>query len=213
MSEEQINDQTLALAGMFQAVSLVGSLAKTGTCDRSALAASINSVFVVSPEKTIDVYNNINGLALGLKILLEFLETNSSQSSPESIRYVLSLLHLEKKLSKNSSMLNVISKRLEKAEQQLQHFEVTHDNVVGNLADIYTDTISTFSFRIQVRGDFNQLQQPRIANQIRALLLAGVRATFLWRQVGGSRIKLLWQKNKIRQAASDYYQQLDAEFR
>ena len=210
---DSIEDQTLALAGMFQAVALVESLAKTGTCDKAALQCSVGSIFVASPDKTLDVYKEINGLAFGFKVLNEFLQANNSKTSPESIRYVLSLLHLEKKLRKNRSMLQVVARRLEKAEGQLQHFDICHDNVIGNLADIYSDTISTFSFRIQVRGQFNHLQQPRVANSVRALLLAGIRSTMLWRQLGGSRLKLLWQKNTIKACALDYYEQIDPLFK
>lgn len=43
-------------------------------------------------------------------------------------------------------------------------------------------------------GDYNYLQQARIANQIRALLLAAIRSATLWRQVGGSRWQLLLQR-------------------
>ena len=52
-----------------------------------------------------------------------------------------------------------------------------------------------------VNGHGGHLQNPRVANKIRALLLAGIRATLLWYQVGGSRWGLLWSRKKYLQSA------------
>lgn len=206
-------DQTIALAGIQQAVSQVESLAKTGTCDRRSFQASMDSIFVTDPETSLSIYKEINNLSIGLKVLIENLENHKSTTSPDSLRYTLNLFHLQKKLQKNRSMLSVIGQRLDKCQIQLSHFDSSHDNVIASLADIYSDTLSTFTFRIQVKGNFTHLQQPRNANQIRALLLAGIRATMLWRQVGGSRWHLLWHKNALLQCARDCYQQLDPELK
>jgi high frequency lysogenization protein len=45
------------------------------------------------------------------------------------------------------------------------------------------------------------LQQAHIANRIRALLFAGIRATVLWRQLGGSQINLVWRRSYFRNLA------------
>ncbi|WP_317928842.1 high frequency lysogenization protein HflD [Halioxenophilus sp. WMMB6] len=209
----EIYDQTLALAGVFQAVALVEALAKTGTCNKQSFKACISSVFVTDPKDTLAVFGDTSNLALGLKVVIEYLQGHSSKTSPDGLRYALSLLHLQKKLSRNPAMLAVISKRLSQCQQQLDHFDICHENVIANLAGIYSDTLSTYPFRIQVRGGFNQLQQPRIANQIRALLLAGIRSTILWRQVGGSRVKLLWQKKKLQACAEQLYREIDNQYK
>ncbi|MFC6673156.1 DUF489 family protein [Marinobacterium aestuariivivens] len=62
----------------------------------------------------------------------------------------------------------------------------THSSIVANIASLYQETISTFSFRINVGGDPRHLQNAENAAKIRALLLAGIRAAMLWRQVGGA---------------------------
>lgn len=94
-------------------------------------------------------------------------------------------------------MLDEIGERLEKARHQLDHFGPSHDNLIANLADIYTQTISTFQFRIQVLGEYQYLQQNRVANQVRVLLFAAIRSATLWRQLGGSRWQLLLQRKHI----------------
>ncbi len=205
---QDIESQTLALAGTIQAAALVEQLAKQGNAPSSAIKPLLSSIFVTNPNAAVDIYNDINNLEMGLDILREILQRYNSTKNPDCIRYTLSLLHLQKKLAKNDAMLNVLSDRIGRCEQQLKHFDILHENIIANLADIYADTLSTFAFRIQVRGSFDYLQQPRIANQIRALLLAGVRSVTLWRQVGGNRIQLMLNRNKLHEASDLLYQSI-----
>ena len=194
---------TLALAGVFQAAALVEQLAKTGYLPTDPYRTSIESLFALNPDSTEAVFGNRGNLALGLKVMGDLLQQQRSREHSHALRYVLGILHLQKKLGKQGDMLEIIASRLKQAQQQAEHFSSTHDNVIANLADIYTDTISTFRFRIQVMGDYNYLQQSRIANQVRALLFAGVRAATLWRQVGGNRIQVVLQRRRLCQAADE----------
>ncbi|WP_156501040.1 DUF489 family protein, partial [Alcanivorax sp. HI0044] len=59
------------------------------------------------------------------------------------------------------------------------------------------DTLGTFRFRIQVKGDPAHLQDDDKAARIRALFLAGVRAAFLWHQLGGRRWHLLFHRKRL----------------
>ncbi|TQV73569.1 high frequency lysogenization protein HflD [Exilibacterium tricleocarpae] len=199
--QDKWHDITIALAGVFQAAALVEQLAKTGYLPTDPYRTCIESLFALNPASTEAVFGGRGNLELGLKVLSDLLQQNRSREHSHTLRYVLGILHLQKKLGKQNDMLNIISSRLKQAEQQAEHFSSTHDNVIANLADVYTDTISTFRFRIQVMGDYNYLQQSRIANQVRALLFAGVRAATLWRQVGGNRIQLVLQRRRLFQTA------------
>lgn len=193
-------DLTLALAGLFQAAGLVEQLAKTGYLPTDAYQCSIESLFELDPPNTLAVYGGaIKGLDFGLRLLSELLRDGSQAQKRhgDALRYGLGVLHLQKKLSKRRDMLGVIASRLQQAKQQAQHFSTTHDNVIANLGGLYSETISTFRFRIQVTGDYNYLQQQRIAHQVRALLLAAIRSATLWRQLGGNRWQLLLHRKRI----------------
>lgn len=201
-------DITLALAGVFQATALVDQVAKTGNIPTDAFQCSMESILDLNPASTLDVYGgNIENLRTGLEIMRELLRPNSQQHR-EVLRYGLGVLHLEKKLSGRRDMLNVIGSRIEQASQQALHFSSTHENVIANLGTLYTETLSTFRFRIQVNGDYNYLQQQRIANQIRALLLSAVRSAILWRQVGGNRWHLLFNRKDIARTVDDLLRRL-----
>ncbi|MDO3382053.1 high frequency lysogenization protein HflD [Gilvimarinus algae] len=189
-------DVTLAAAGILQASALVDQLARTGFIPSDAYRCSINSLFAMDPPDTLSVYGELASLRLGLETLRDLL-MSSRQLQNNTVRYAAGILHLQGRLAKRRDMLGVIASRLKQASHQAEHFGATHENVIANLADIYSATLSQFRFRIQVAGDPAYLQQQRVANQVRALLLGAIRSATLWRQVGGSRLQILLHRKKL----------------
>jgi high frequency lysogenization protein len=193
-----LNDRTLALAGLFQAVYLVNQVARRGMVDTLQFETSINSLFVTDPKTTLEVYSDtVQNLRQGFIVLRNQLGGDSSKREVELTRYMIALLHLERKLAKRKALLNTISEGLERTSRQAEHFSITHANVIASLADIYANTISTLNPRIMVSGEHGHLQNPDNANKVRALLLAGMRSAVLWRQSGGNRLQLLFQRRGI----------------
>ena len=190
--------QTVALAALFEAALQVEKLATHGLRDKHAYGLLVDSLFVQNPRDPGEIYPT--PLPDGLSSLSDFLARGKRAGSHVD-RYVHGLLYLQKKLANSPGMLETIGSRLAQAQHQREHFGPDHDNLSANLASIYSDTLSTFSFRIQVMGEMTYLQQPRIANQIRTLLLTGVRAATFWRQMGGSRWQLLWSRSKLQSSA------------
>ncbi len=103
--------------------------------------------------------------------------------------------------------MNIIKAGINRANMQVNLFSLVHDNVMANLASTYIDTLSTFTFRIQVTGSQCYLANPNIANKTRALLLAGIRSAVLWKQLGGSRLQLFFKKNTFLHCAEYLYSQ------
>ncbi len=203
MSRDVNRDRTLALAGLFQSSSLVAQVAREGDAETAAYEASINSIYAIDAKSTEDVYGGVRGLGHGLQVLRRNLGPDTRSRDPEVLRYVISLMHLERKLIRNPSMLKSIREGIQEANAQATHFAPTHPNVIARLADLYTNTISTLGPRIMVRGEPSLLHDPQNANRIRALLLSGIRAAVLWRQLGGSRIWLLFARQRILRTAAE----------
>ncbi|WP_163833205.1 high frequency lysogenization protein HflD [Spartinivicinus ruber] len=198
MASHNYHNQLIALAGVFQASHLVEQIAKQGQAPADALETSISSILSTNPENVEAVYDGLSGLTIGFNILRQILERKNNQPvHTDTIRYALTLIHLERKLSKVPHMLKTISERLEQVQDQVAHFGINHTNVMANLASLYLDTISTLRPRIQVTGDPQYLQQQANADKIRATLLAGVRSAMLWYQVGGRRWHLLFYRKKL----------------
>jgi len=200
MSLISISNQTLALAGIAQACSLVRQLAENGNADQAAMAASIGSVLKIDSDSVADVFGGIQGVQHGLEQLDKQL-TSRVVANPEQARYAAQIVHLQKQLSQNPDMLNTIRIGVTKAQAQSEHFGIMHENVLANLADLYHSTISTLQPRIMVNGDPQHLSNQGTVNKIRALLLAGIRSSLLWRQCGGSRWQLLLSRKKLHNEA------------
>lgn len=196
-----IKDATLAMAGIFQATSLVNDIACRGIIDQDAFAVSINSLFATDPANTLAVYGDQQSLQLGLRTLIDQFSTPDKRNL-EITKYVIAIMALERKLAKSAKMLDTISTGIEKARAQAEHFSTTHENVVASLADLYVHTISTLTPRIIVSGEHGHLSNPVNANKVRALLLAAIRSAVLWRQCGGTRWQLLLKRRQISEIAS-----------
>lgn len=200
MKTEQ--DRCLALAGIFQAAALASRVARRGVAETAAIEASIHSLFQLDADSVEEVYGSVSGVAFGLRILKEQLHNGRSRDI-EIARYVISLLHLERKLAKRDAMLKEIGSSIQTAATRLEHFPLLHPNILAGLAEIYTETISTLPPRIMVQGEPLHLQNPENINRIRALLLAGIRSAMLWRQCGGRRLQILLGRKKLWQTAED----------
>lgn len=190
-------DQVIALAGVFHACQLVETLAKSGICPSRDFETSIHSLFEQNPDSTLAVFGDLESLATGLEAMNRTLSATKDAANKDLLRYVLGVLYLHKKLAGNRAMLNQVGEGIGKAARQAEHFSKTHGNVLANLADLYVNTIGTFSFRIQVSGAPQYLQQPDVANRIRCLLFAAIRAAMLWQQVGGRRYHLILQRQRV----------------
>lgn len=207
MSLISVSNQTIALAGIAQVCSLVRQLATTGNADQDAMAASIGSALKIDSDSVADVFGGLAGIRHGLEQLDKQL-TSRMVANAEQARYAAQLVHLQKQLSQNQEMLNKIRIGITKAQAQAEHFGVMHANVLANLADIYHGTISTLQPRIMINGDPQHLGNQATVNKIRALLLAGIRASLLWRQCGGSRWHLLLSRKKLQAEARHLLSQL-----
>ncbi|AJI96624.1 high frequency lysogenization protein hflD [Yersinia ruckeri] len=191
-------DITLALAGICQSARLVQQLAHEGQCDNSVLHTSLNSVLLTNPDSTLAVFGGEEKLlTMGLETLQVVLNANRQGSSAELTRYVLSLMVLERKLNAKKSAMNMLGARISQLDRQLAHFDLESETMMSALASIYVDVISPLGPRIQVTGNPTMLQSTLVQAKVRAALLAGIRATVLWQQVGGSRLQLMFSRNRL----------------
>ena len=133
MKSEQ--DRCIALAGVFQAAALASRVARRGIAETAALEACIHSLFQVDADSVEAVYGDISGINFGLKTLKEQLHGGHSRDA-EVTRYVISLLHLERKLSKRETMLEEIGREIRTATARLEHFPLLHPNILAGLAEI-----------------------------------------------------------------------------
>ena len=204
--ESNTHNRAIALAGIFQCVDGVNQIANTGNVDEALFNSCINSVLAEDVDSAEGLYGSLDQLKIGLRSMMYQLGAGpiSPDGKPkdlEATRYALGLLQLEKKLNNNPEVFQKLLSGIQDTQKKLEFFDVTHENITAALADIYANTISTLGPKIMVKGDQSHLANPKNASKIRALLLAGIRAALLWRQAGGSRWKLLFERGKLQKQA------------
>jgi high frequency lysogenization protein len=187
-------DHALALAGVFQAATLVKQIATSGMANSAVIESSLETLFKFDADSVEDVYGGIAGVGAGIRELNRQLSSTRGERDMEITRYVISILTLEKKLSANKAMLEQIAKTLENIKSGLDYFSLMHENTILKIGQLYKDTISTLNPRIIVNGEQTHLANENNASRIRALLLAGLRSAILWRQCGGSRLSILFNR-------------------
>lgn len=195
--KNKVHDRTLAMAGLYQCADLVTQVAWKGKAPPGPFEACLYSLFNVEPESYESVYGGLPGLQWGLEVLRATLKRQRDTHSMDRTRYSIMLIFLEKRLSKNIPEINKIISGIQAATQQLEHFEMTHINVISKLADIYRQSISPLGPKIIVKGEQTYLSNPDNASRIRTLLLAGIRAALLWHQAGGNRWRLLFERGAM----------------
>ncbi len=196
-SANQLRDRVVALAGVFQAACLVQEVARHGNVAPASFEASIASVLATDAVSAEAVYGGLVGVRQGLQRLGRQFWRRGGTQGMEVLRYVVGLMYLERKLSRQRGLLEEISAGIEHAKTQAQLYGVAHESLVANLAGIYRDSVSVLGPRILVHGDRRYLDNARNADRIRALLLAGIRSVVLWRQKGGSRPQLILSRRAI----------------
>ncbi|GAB2705566.1 high frequency lysogenization protein HflD [Aliiglaciecola aliphaticivorans] len=197
MNIDHDKEKTLALAGVCQAASLVQSVARKGEADNNGFKASINSLVLTDAQSTVEVYGSIENLEIGLGTLIAQLGNTPMQKDAEITRYIASLLGLERKLKKSSKKLGELSKRIEQIQRQTAHLDLFDEQMISNLASIYSDVISPLGSKIQIAGTPEQLKKNTNQHKVRALLLSGLRSAVLWRQLGGKRRQILFNRKSI----------------
>lgn len=191
-------DITLAFAGICQACRLVQQLAHEGKIDDNTAEVMINSTLNINPTSTLAVYGNSEAnLRVGLNTLLAILTASNNTLSSDLTRYLLSLIGLERRLRKNLSASDELKRRIELLQQQKNYFEPMSSGIFNALAGIYVDVISPIGTRIQVTGSPDMLQNSLIQAKVRALLFTGIRSAVLWQQVGGSRLQLMFSRQRL----------------
>lgn len=196
-----IENRAIAMAALFQCAELVRQVAWEGSADPAAFETCIKSLFTLEAEGIESIYGELSNLRLGFNVLEQQLGQQNTTREMEITRYVVTLLHLERRLRRRPDLVSTIQEGLQTAEKQFEFFSATHANTVARLAELYQNTISQMGPRIIVQGDQGHLSNPDNASRIRALLLAGIRAAVLWRQAGGSRWSLIFGRTKLVAAA------------
>lgn len=192
--ESPDSEQVLALAGMVQALAQVRQIAMHGRCDSYRTEPCIRALLGTYQGDAAALYGGRDRLMPGLHLLADHL---THPSEVQLTRYLVSVLHLERKLTANGARFQEVIEGVRRAAEQAAYFNTLHDNVIRNLGGLYTETVSSIRPPIIISGERAHLDDPRNAALIRTLLLSAIRAASLWRQAGGNRLRLIFFRQRL----------------
>lgn len=197
-----MREKTIAFAGMLQASELVRQIATSGQCSQQAAQASIGSIFTRNPESTEDVYGGLGGVRMGLRVLVELFSARHGQDGLQALNYSLGLAKLGTKIERDRKRQQSLGSELDLIETAWSNTdEPLDESVLSQLADVYQRHVSSLDFRLSISGRPEYLKQGEKVAFVRALLLAGLRSAFLWRQVGGRQWRLVFQRRGMLEQA------------
>lgn len=195
-----LSEPCMALGGLFHATSLVHQIAHLGQADNEAVTASLASVLNLNPADIMDVYGQADAIRQGLEFLHAMLQGRAPHREP--LRMSVAVLQLERRFSRSAKKQQALGKELELvASSETARINPSASETVTQLADAWIQHVSGIQPKIMVSGNPIYLKDTDNQALIRALLLAALRAAVLWRQVGGSRWRLLLQRKAYLKAA------------
>ncbi|MBR9805584.1 lysogenization regulator HflD, partial [bacterium] len=196
-----IAEEALAIAAALIALRNIDALAKRGNCDEHCTAALMASVFCLDSDKLSDIYPRPESLRIGYTTLLHVTDPSEAGDIQHVLGYFAACTQLAKRLQKERPAQEIIRNRLRQHEHALPDYPNDPEPLNQLVAQLYTDCISPLKPRIQIKGQARHLGEPRNQSQVRALLVAAVRACYLWRQMGGRLWRLPLQRHAFVQAA------------
>lgn len=193
-------DAVLALAAFSQATQLASHIALTGQCDEPAFAVLVDAIYSIDSPSTAALYPSAT-VRIGLHSLSQLLNPTAQKMTPAPWHYLWKLNAFVKRLQHQPALLKRLHARLQQAIQQRAFFQQDLERSQAALSELYGWLMQEIPMSFQIKGKAQHLHQPHNIIRIRVLLLAGIRAAVLWRQLGGTLWQLWWQRHHYRQQA------------
>ena len=197
-----MRDRVIALAALLQAVEQVQLMVNQGQAQTDPLATCINSLFIFDAADSEQIYGNRHQIKPGLKRLYNQLQGESSRDNVIT-RIALNVLHLERQFAKNLSVMSTVHEQLAEIGLESKQLGATHPDILSKIGTLYAEKVSPLGAKIMVQGNPVYLAQQQVVSEVRAALLAALRAAVLWRQVGGSYWDFFLSRSKMAQKAKE----------
>ncbi len=201
MTTEAFKNQCIAMAAIIQAAHIADEIAVTGQYSEKHIKASANSVFSIDTSNLTEIYPDLSELKLGLQNLISIFNDGKTYTKSRVVRYTFAIIQLQLILEKDSNMLMQVHEKLRIQNDQATDAVESIFNRCFRAAEIYSTTLSKLRFKIHITGNREFISENNNEKIIRAMLLAGVRAAFLWHHFGGRRWKLFFQRRKMVEVA------------
>ena len=146
-------DQTIALAGLYQALALTQSVARDGNMTDSCLPATLESVLKLEPQDYLDVYGLAQNLRLGLRMLSETSVNRNDASTIERTRHAVSLMHLESQLNADAKATRALGDDIRAIATLYDAQNTPVQELAQDLGRMYQAHISPLGPKVIIKGN------------------------------------------------------------
>lgn len=193
-----IADRTLALAALCQSGVLVHQVARSGEAPAGPVDALLFSLLKIEAPSVPAIYGDISRLRPGLDALHAIASrAGAGGDVMPAAYYAFSIRQLERRVFADKHAPTGLRRDIGDLVRAHEQHDLTREALIERAAQVYQRLTSHMRMRIVVRGRAEHLQRPENADLVRALLLAGVRASHLWRQCGGRVWTLPLQRRRL----------------
>ncbi|MEO8002137.1 MAG: high frequency lysogenization protein HflD [Arenimonas sp.] len=196
-----MKDRVIALAGLMQALHQVQGMANNGHFETQPLSVCMDSLFRFDAETPEEIFGSVTHLKSGLQQFSKQLEGQTRDGA--IIKMAMSVLQLERQYIRNPDAIRAVQHQLKHLSPLRTELGSTNADVLGKCGEIYANHISPLGSKVIVQGSPAYLSQPIVVAEIRATLLAAIRAAVLWRQMGGSYWDFVFSRGKMTKTAKE----------
>ncbi len=195
--------RVLALAGVAQCALVVQQLARRGRAEAEPFQCSLETIVRLDQENSVAVLGGVDGVFSGLK---ELSRQRPDPSAIERLRYTIAMIGLQKNLRADPVASQQVRDALLAIRDDPEIEDWVDEGVIGAFSEVYESILSKLSPRIMVHGEQRYLETPQIPPQVRAVLLAGVRAAYVFHDQGGRKFQLFLSRKRIAAVAAQLQQ-------
>ena len=196
------NDYITSLIAMLQSVYLVDRIATTDYDATNESDFLIQSIYTKNTLDADKIYSQKSSLVDGCKLLKDILRGKNDISVLTMQKYALNIILIQKNINKISDLKNMIGKKIDNYHDNSMMATNLNDQIAYS-EEIYKEYVGIIRPRVVISGKKEYLNKN--SSLIRALLLSGIRAAFLWDYHGGSKWHLMFRRKEILNECENYF--------
>jgi len=196
------NDYITSLIAMLQSVYLVDRIATTDYDATNESNFLIQSIYTKNTFDADKIYSQKSSLVDGCKLLKDILRGKNDISVLTMQKYALNIILIQKNINKISDLKNMIGKKIDNYHDNSMMATNLNDQIAYS-EEIYKEYVGIIRPRVVISGKKEYLNKN--SSLIRALLLSGIRAAFLWDYHGGSKWHLMFRRKEILNKCENYF--------
>ena len=196
------DDYVIALSALVQSAYIVNRLATSEHVANEDSKILLKSIYKTDTFDSILIYENKRNIVEGLNILKDILIGKNDIFLINIQKYALSMMLIQKNISKISDLQDLIRKKIDNYNENSM-MATNFEDLISYSEKIYTEYIAIIRPRVIISGKKEFLEAN--SSLIRALLLSGIRAAFLWHYHGGSKWQLMFRRSEILNKCNNFF--------